>query len=277
MAKKKDDEKLEAALATRDENALAAEVDNMFGGPEAPLPIDVAPPQVKMTKTSDFEMPDDTKVQELVGYMVFAKKSRAYYITKYTGGKGIPPDCASDNCRLPNENIEKPCSGNCGEKLCEKATWRKIEEDGIKKNVIDCKESLNLIFLPEGKVMPIYMRIRSLSMNPKSPIAVFFASCKDPTFAYRGKFQTVKVRLTLKEIEKNGFKTSMLQVEKISTLEATDPLLPVLGRMFQKLAEGFVVVHEDDAASDAPVHEHSDTDQSQEYDPENPPEDGNPI
>ncbi len=256
------DEQEALAVVPPEENALAIpdeELDGMFGGKDAPLPIDVAPPTVKMTKTSDFELPNGDKVKELVGYMVFAKRSLAYFATKYSGGKGIPPDCASDNCYKPNDNIEKPENTHCGNKICPKATWRKTTDaSGKAKNEVDCKESLNLIFLQEGLFMPIFMRIRSLSMNPKSPIALFFAACSDPAFAYRKKFQTVKVKLTLKEIEKNGFETSILEVEKLSVLEATDPLLPILGKMFQKLKTGFVVVHED-----VPVDA-----ESEEYDPE---------
>ncbi len=262
----------ETALAIPDE-----ELDEMFGGPEPPMPIKVAWPEIKMTKTSDFKMPDDTKVQELVGNIVFVQRSRAYWVSKYTGDDN-PPDCASDNCLRPNESIEEPFSNQCGEKLCSAATWRKEkDESGGTRNVMDCKESLNMIFLMEGKMVPRFIRVRSYSMNRKSPIAAFFTDCLEKTFALNGKFQTVKVRLSLKEIKVNGFDTSMLQVQKIDTLKNGDPLLPVLIKMFKKVQEEFVVVHkedpvESDSNDSTPHGGHS------EYDPDDgPPEDGTPI
>ncbi len=254
----------ETGLAISDQ-----EMDEMFGGPEPPMPIEVAWPEIKMTKTSDFKMPDETKVQELVGHIVFVKRSRAYWKSKYTG-EDNPPDCASDNCLAPNDSIESPQNSQCGEKRCEKATWRKEQDEGGNmRNVMDCKESLNMIFLLEGSTIPRFMRVRSYAMNRKSPLAVFFTNALEKSFALNGKFQTVKVRLTLKEIKVNGFDTSMLQVQKVDTLKNGDPLLPTLIKMFVKAQEEFVVVHREEPVDDQRDADGSDADGS-DYGPETP-------
>lgn len=264
MAKKKVGEELEATLAPRGQTAMAipdAEVDDAFGGTDTAMPIDVAWPEIKLTKTDDFKMPDGTKVKELIGNIVYVKRSRACWLAKYDGNDN-PPDCASDNCHAPNDDIEQPFSRRCGEKLCSKATWRKETEDGNERNIMDCKESLNMILLLDGMTVPRFMRVRSYSFNRKSPLAAFFTDALEPLYAYRGKFQTVKVKLTLEEIKVNGFDTSMLNVEKISTLEGTDPLLPVLIKMFKKAEAEFVVVHTEETANG----NGQENDSSQEYD-----------
>lgn len=264
-----------------EETALApSDVDDMFGGPEPDMPIEVAWPEIKLTKTDDFKMPDGSKVKEIVCNIVFVKRSRACWLAKYDGNDN-PPDCASDNCIAPNDDIVKSISRQCGEKLCSKATWRKETDPdtGKDRNVMDCKESLNMIIMLDGMTVPRFIRVRSYSFNRKSPLAAFFTDSLEPIrtikdddgkdkivgFSLRGKFQTVKVRLTLDEIKVNGFPTSMLQVQKVSTLEANDPLLPVLGKMFKKVEAEFVVVHKVEE-TETPEAEQGDSDQSQEYD-----------
>jgi len=233
-------------IAKAEVTALAipdAELAGMFGGPEAAMPIEVAWPEIKMTKTSDFKMPDGSKTQELVGHIVFIRTSRAFWQDAYTGADN-PPDCASDNCARPNPDIENPQHGMCGKNICPRATWHKVTDAaGNETNKVECKESMNMIFLQEGRTMPKFMRIRSYSMNPKSPIAAFLIECLEPSYALGGKFQTVKVRMTLEEIKVNGFDTSMLQVSKIDTLVNGDPLLVEIGKLYNKAVKEFVVVH----------------------------------
>ena len=67
-------------VAKKEETSLvpSAELENMFGGPASEMPINVAWPEIKMTKISDFKLPDGTKVQELIGHIVFIKRSRAF-------------------------------------------------------------------------------------------------------------------------------------------------------------------------------------------------------
>ena len=233
------------ALAKTKNNALAVtneELSNGFGGPETTAPIELAWPEVKMTKMSDFKFADGTKAQELVGYLIYAQRSRAFWNKEYDGSDS-PPDCASSNAIKPD--TEEPQSEFCGQNLCEKATWYKDEEGD---NKIDCHESLNAFFLLEGKIVPRFMRIRSTSMHKKTPLAAFFTNCAEKGYALDRKFQTVKIKLTLKETKLNGFETSVLQVEKVSVLEQGDPLLRILMKLYSEIEKDFVVVHkaEDD-------------------------------
>ncbi len=238
----------EQALAIPDE-----ELNDMFGGPDAGPPVEIKWPEINLTKTDDFEMPDGEKVQELVGHFVWAQKSRAWWEVAYGKTDDGPPNCSSDNSLKPNADIDDPQSGECGDKLCKKATWYK---DDDKKNCVDCKESLNTILLLENEDLPFYMRIRSLCMEPKSPLAKFFALCCSSGYALNKKFQTVKVKLTLVMTKKYSFPTSILHVEKISTLTSSDPLLPSLIQMFKKAEEEFVIVHKGETTEAEPAEEY---------------------
>ena len=237
-------------LALKDE-----ELDDMFGGPEVEPPINVAWPEIKLTKTSDFKMSDDSKVQEIECHLVWVQRSMAYWEAAYDGSDN-PPDCASDNAVKPNADIEQPQSKLCGDKLCPKATWRK-KEDGS-GNCVDCSESLNVILYLDG--LPHYMRVRSTSMGRKSPLAKFFVNCLKDGYALRKKYQTVRVKLTLMETKINNFDTSILQVEKLSVLASDDPLLPTLIEMFKKAKEEFVIVHQGVVTDDEPDGEYESRD-----------------
>jgi len=237
-------------LAKTPETSLAvsdAELNEMFGGESVPPPIELAWPEIKLTKTSDFKLPDGTTVDELVGHIVFVKRSRAWWEADYDGNDN-PPDCASDDCLRPNSDVAKMQAETCGEAGCARARWVKDDKG---KNSMACSQSLNMIFLLDGMSVPRFLRIRSTSMGRKSPLAAFFTNALEPSFALSGKFQTVKVKLTLDETKINNFDTSILQVVKISTLESSDPLLPVLGKMFTEVEKEFIVVHRsEDAGTD---------------------------
>ena len=244
----------EAIVPESETNALAIpdeELDDMFGGPETEAPIDVAWPEIKLTKTSDFIMSDDEKVQEIECYLLWAKRSRAWWEKEYDPSNVDPPDCASDNAMKPNADIEKSQSDECGDKLCKKATWYKDDKG---KNCVDCSESLNVILYLDG--LPHYMRVRSTSMGRKSPLAKFFVNCLKEGYALRKKFQTVKVKLTLLETKINSFDSSILQVEKVSVLTSSDPLLPTLIQMFKKAEEEFVIVHKGETADPEPAEDY---------------------
>jgi len=213
-----------------------------FGGPEAAVPpIEVSWPVIQMTKTSDFKMPDGSKVSEVIGHMLFAQRSRAYYEKDFDGNNDRP-DCASSNGVSPDSGDKRQGDMCVG---CPKAEWVKyFDDNGKEKNKMDCGESLNVMFLPDGKVVPHYIRIRSTSIGKKSKMAIFFGNCLDPEFALERKYQTVQVRFTLNEQRINNFERSILVVEKIKTLEPTDERLPLLMKLYNEVAKDFTVKHD---------------------------------
>lgn len=220
------------------ETALA-DLAEAFGGKDAAVPTDIAWPEIKLTKEDEFKMPDGTKAKKVVGFIAFAKRSRSFWRGDYDG-QDNPPDCASANCHHPSSGDDIQ-SETCA--TCKQADWRVVEKDGKDKNVMPCSESLNVIFLEDGKALPRFMRIRSTSMSKKSSIAAFFANCLETDYALKGKFQTVQVKLTLKETKIGGYDTSILIVEKLDVLSEDDPLLNVLIDLFNKAQQEFVVTH----------------------------------
>jgi hypothetical protein len=230
----KPDDKPSALAVTDDQLATG------FGAPEDQAPIELAWPEIKMTKTTDFVMPNDDEVKELVGHIVFAQKSRAYYAKDFDGNPD-PPDCACSDVNkilypdFGDDRQNEKCLG------CEHAEWTKGDDD---KSHMACGESLNVILMLDGSLIPYYMRIRSTSIGKKSSLAKFFLNCKDANYALGSKFQTVKVKLTLEKTKINNFDTSYLMVEKIETLKQTDERLSDLLQMFAVAKESFEVRHE---------------------------------
>lgn len=233
-----------ASLAVSDADLL-----EMFGGENTPPPLELAWPEIKLTKTSDFKMPDESKVSELTGHIIFIKRSRAWWEADYDGNNN-PPDCASTDCSKPDSG-DKQQSDKCGRNLCPKATWYKTEDPKTGKitSHMDCSESANVFFLPDGSSIPHFMRVRSTSIGINSPFAKFLANCVDEkkAFALFNKYPTVNVRLTLDETKINNFDTSILQVAKIETITNDDPLLRVLGNLFKEVEKEFIVVHRSEA------------------------------
>lgn len=236
-------EKGETALATVTEEELALS----FGGPNVKAPIEMALPEIKMTKTDDFKLANGTKVKELVGYMVFAQRSRSYWAKDYDG-QNTPPDCASDDTIEPSQGEQMQCEKCIN---CKMAKWTEKEIDGKMRNVMPCGQSLNVILLLEGRDVPNVMRIRSTSIHPKSNLAAFFSDCLEKGFAYARKYGFVKIKLTLDEMKINGFETSTLVVEKIDTLTDGDPMIRNILNLNAEAIANFVVKHQrDDAAAD---------------------------
>ena len=256
------------------ETALAvsqAELDAAFGGPDASTPIEVAWPEIKMTKTDEFKMPDGTKVKEIICNIAYTQRSRSYWAKDFDG-ENTPPDCASDDSISPTTGDNRQCENkkNLPETCsnCKQSKWQEVEKDGKIRNAMLCSQSLNMILMLQGKGMPYVMRVRSTSIGKKSSIATFFLNCiergvpyvddetgetvtpEEPPFALGQKYQTVKVKLTLKELKINNFETSVLEVTKVGKLSVSDPLLPSLISLYKKATEEFVVKHQrDDAAS----------------------------
>lgn len=251
-------------LAKRPEANLAIpmeELDEMFGGPGQAVPIEINWPEIKLTKTSDFILSDETTTQELVGHIIFAQRSRAYWVEGYGVGDDKHPACQSSDTLKPDAwKNDNPQSERCGENICKRATWYK-DENG--KNKVDCKVSLNMLFLPEEKSVPRFIRIRSNCMRTTSSLAKFFAFCFDGDYALGKKFQTVQVSMKLAKTTLNGFDTSTLTVNKLRTLTTDDPLLPELGKLFDAAKKDFVVVHQQDsneAAEPEPAQDGGDGD-----------------
>lgn len=239
MAKNQSNESNE--MAKTGETALAltdAAITEGFGGEDAnQVPIEVSWPEVKMSKSVEFIMPDGSKAVEIVGHIVYAQRSKAYYEKAYDGNTD-PPDCASSDAITPDFGDESQA------KMCFDCPHAKWVKDSEGKSSIACKDSLNLFILVDGKTMPMYMRVRSTSIGKKSPLAKFFVNCIQTGYARGGKFQTVQVKLELDETKINNFATSILQIEKLSTLEATDKRLVDLMQAYKRVSDDFVVVHE---------------------------------
>ena len=228
-----------------EENAIVkmtpGALDAGFGGDETiKPPIDVAWPEIKMSKTDKFEMAGKEPT-EIQGHILFAQSVRAWWPEAFGKGGDTFPDCASSNAVAPDvgDNQQGP---NCA--TCPKAQWVKVfenEDDKKGTNHQDCLRSTILMLLVNGHDVPYMLRVRSTSCGRKSSLAQFFGNCQNNGYALQKRFQTVEVKLTLEKTKLNGFDTSIMQVEKVRTLTLEDPKLIELTELFKRIKEEFEV------------------------------------
>ena len=221
-----------------------------FGGADAPLPIEVAWPEIKMGKDDKFAMPDGTDVKQLTGHIIYARKTRAWFEQEYGKGDTTFPDCASSDAVKPDLGDQMQ-SEFCA--TCPKSKWVKNEED---ENKMDCRISTIVMFLPDGCEIPYLLRVRSTSCHKKSSLAKFFSNCRAvKDFALMGKYPTVEVELSLEKTKINNFDSSYLIVEAIGPIGLDSPLLPKLMSMYNTINDELVVTHvvEETVDEDNPI------------------------
>ena len=202
------------------QQAAIQRMDEAFGQ-QAKAP-DVKPvlQDIKMGKDEYFEFADGTerKEKELTGYIIKMHECRSYFENDFGAGDSGMPDCWSSDGITPD--ADNPVAANCA--VCPNSKWN--EEAGE----FPCKHQMMVLFLPEDESLAYRMRIRSTSATPKSPIRQFATNCIKGEWkngkwegfaAYPSAYQTVKVKLTLDKTKINQFDTSILQVNKVQTLD----------------------------------------------------------
>jgi len=230
-----------------------------FGGETESPAMELVLPVIKMSKEDFFQMPDETAPKELKGFIVFMHATRAYFSRPFGESDEQFPDCGSSDGRVPDFGVQME-QGPCA--TCPRAQWQERQLDGGATEMFqECKKSMVLLFLPDGKSLPHLMRVRSTSCGKKSSLAIFNTNCwegavKDGKWngyaLAKGKYQTVHVALTLNKTKIGNFQTSLLIVTKLDTLEPTDPRLVTLIGMYDAIQKDYKPKPEYEAPAEMP-------------------------
>jgi len=213
-------------LAKSEEKSLA--IAQSFGGENVSPVTDIPYPLIKMGKDDRFELDIEQQLaKELTGHIVYMHRTKAYFSQSY-GGDAVMPDCASSDGLVPDMGSnEQHESETCAE--CPKNQWGSADNGGKA-----CRDSVIIYILLDGDDMPSVLRIRSTSLGKKGSLAKFQVYAIKHGLGPRGmgRYQTIRVKLSLLPTKINNFDTSVLVIEPLETLRNDDPKLKELQEWF---------------------------------------------
>lgn len=105
--------------------------------------------------------------------------SKSFYRSGYEDGAAAKPDCASDDGKKPNSNIESPVCSTCA--ACPKNAWGSASNGGKGKA---CSDTRRIAVAPAGQLNdPMLLRVPPASLKP---LAEFAEVCNKRGVPYNG-------------------------------------------------------------------------------------------
>jgi len=207
--------KEESQLAT---TAAADEVNEMFGGSRAQIPIDAPLPQIKILRESpQYEMPDGQLIKEFTGHIIHWHNANQYYKEKFGEGSEVPT-CASSDGIKPDGGIE-PLAEPC--RTCPLNEYGSVEEGTGKA----CQNTIRLYVLLDGEVIPCSLKAPPSSLGKKESLMRWLTSAPNVA-AKHGcgvKYQPIKVKFSLhRKNFQSGMSASVIDLETIRVLDPQD-------------------------------------------------------
>jgi len=226
MAKKKatnnkGEEPVKEEVATRPEALVPDVARGLFDTRENLKGLEPRLPQIKILhgESQMFRMPDESKVDKIVGPIIDFNRCNAYWIESFVkSGGGTPPDCASlDGIEL-DPMCESPQSktGKC--KQCPMNVFGseppKPGEDESRGKA--CKNMMRVHILIEGQLMPFRLTLPPTSLKV---IDEYIPMVESRGFPY----QLTMTELSLKVAKnKKGIVYSQLVCKDVGRVDSTE-------------------------------------------------------
>ena len=196
-----------------EETALAAPMDEMFGG-KVQMPVDATLPIIKILRESPmFELPGGEVVKDITGHILYWHNANQYYNTAFGEDQG-PPTCTSSDGVMPDGGEQKQAQA------CRGCSMNQYKSAGDGKGKA-CQNQIRMYLLLDGEVIPCQLRAAPSSLGRKDSLMTFLVSAANiaSKAGIGTNYQPIKVKLSLhKKDFVSGFSASVIDVAPVRVL-----------------------------------------------------------